>query len=409
MLKTGQILSLGVFLFSLIVVGISAISIVFPALIITSVSGSESDINSLELGVWSIPFIIINVSLLIFAILYYYKKLPNYVNQTISKILIFETSKRISIILVVIIIASYVVMSFPELYISESDQWQDYTQRIDPTLKNFPQSFFNDKGMNEKVVVKNLLLILSIDLFENVKVVPFLASISLLLVTYFFTVKISGKRFSGIIALVVLVQSRTFLEFDTTATYSNFWTLFYLLSLYLVYKKWYFSTPVYVLSIFSKPLTILFLPLTLFFISQSEIPIKRKILISIPYIVIAILIAIGAMTVLMPKEISFDALEFWGGFTVWVFQLRYDVVLFTLLLPLSIGLYWASRRGVTMANAILLLITGMLLSAPLLGGLTGFNIHPYRFVPLLVFFAIGIGLLFGKRSFNWLQYSKSDS
>jgi len=409
MLKKGQTLSFGVFLFSLIIVVISSISIIFPALILTSVSGSESDIGSFEHGVWAIPFIIINISLLVFAILYYRKKLPDYVVKTINFILNFEISKRLSIILVVIIIGSYVAISYPELYIIESEQWEDYAQRIDPTLKDFPQSFFKDQGMMEKALVKNFLLISSIEVFENVKIIPFLASVALLFLTYFFTVKISGKRFSGILALVVLVQSRTFLEFDTTATYSNFWTLFYLLSLYFVYKKWYLSTPMYILSIFSKPLTIIFLPLTLFFISQAKISKRRKIFVAIPYLVIGILIAVGAMTIMMPKEILFDSSEFLGGFTVWVFQLRYDVVLFTLILPLTIGLYLASRRGVAMADALLILITGMLLSAPLLGGLTGFNIHPYRFMPLLVFFAVGIGLLFGNRSSNWLQYGKSDS
>ena len=153
-----------------------------------------------------------------------------------------------------------------------------------------------------------------------------------------------------------------------------------------------------ILSIFSKPLTIIFLPLTLFFISQAKISNRKKIFVSIPYLVIAVLIAVGAMTIMMPKEISFESSEFWRGFTVWVFQLRYDVVLFTLIVPLTIGLYLASKRGVAMADALLILIAGMLLSAPLLGGLTGFNIHPYRFMPLLVFFAVGIGLLLGKRS-----------
>ena len=401
MSKRKQTLSFGVFLFSLSIVVISSVSILYPALLATTMSGSESNINPFERGVWAIPFVVINIAVLDFAILYYYRKLPSFVIRAISFILNFEISRRLAIIVVVIVIGGYVAISYPELFLIESEQWPDYVYRIEPTLEDFPQSFFKDENLIQKLIVKNFLLVSSIEIFGNVKVLPFLASVALLFLTYLFTAKISGKRFSGILALVVLVQSRTFLDFDSTATYSNFWTLFYLLSLYLVYKKWYLSTPVYILSIFSKPLTIIYLPLTLFFILKAEISKRRKILAAIPYLVVGLLIAVGVMTIVIPKEFSFESSEFWGGFTVWAFQLRYDGVLFTLILPLTIGLYYLSRRGVVMADALLILIAGMLLSAPLLGGLTSFNVHPYRFMPLLIFFAVGIGLLFGKRSSNW--------
>ena len=408
MLKREKTLPFAIFLFSLIIVGISSISIIYPALLVTTVAGSNMDINPFEPGVWAIPFVIINIVLLDFAILYHYKKLPDYVIRAINFVLSFEISKKVAIIAVIVILSIYVSFSYQEIFLIESEQWPDYVNRINPTLEEFPQSFLENKNMNQKLIVKNFLLVSSIEIFENVKVLPFLASVVLLFLTYFFTAKISGKRFSGVLALVVLVQSRTFLEFDSMATYSNFWVLFYLLSLYLIYKKWYLSTPVYILSIFSKPLTIIFLPLTLFFILKAKISKRRKILATISYLVVGLLIVFGVLAFVMPKGISFDSSEFWGGFTVWVFQLRYDGVLFTLILPLVIGLYYLSRRGVVMADALLLLIAGMLLSAPLLMGLTEFNVHSYRFMPLLVFFAVGIGLLFGKRSSNLSQYSIRD-
>ena len=394
-----QMLSYGIFLFSLSIVVISSISIIYPALLVITISGSESSFDPFERGVWAIPFVVINIVLLDFAILYHYKKLPSFVVKAISFILNFEISKRWTIIAIIIIVGSYIGISYSDLLKIESEQWPDYRARVDPALENFPQSF-TLHGMTNKIIVNNFLLVSSIQIFGNVKIIPFIASISLLILTYFFTVKISGKRFSGIIALVVLVQSRTFLDFDSTATYNNFWTLFYLLSLYLIYKKWYLSTPTFILSIFCKPLTIIFLPLTLFTILKAEISKRRKIFVFISYIVVSILILVGVMTILIPKEPSFKAIEFLEGFTVWAFQLRYDVVLLTLLLPLVVGLFLASRRGIVMADALLVLITGMLLSAPLLGGFTAFNIHPYRFVPLIVFFAIGIGLLFGNKSRN---------
>lgn len=392
-------LSLSVFVFAISIVVISSISIIYPAFIIILVS-SETDINPFEQGVWAIPFVVINIIIMDIAILYHYKKLPSFVVKAISFILDFEISKRWTVVILCVIIGSYVAISYPELFLIEGEEWVDYTVRVEPVLENFPESFFLGGNMVSKLIVKNFLLVSSIQIFGNVRILPFVASVCLLLLTYLFTTKISGKRFSGIISLIVLIQSRTFLDFDSTATYSNFWTLFYLLSLYLIYKKWYLSMPVYILSIFCKSMTIIFLPVTFFAILKTKISKRKKIMACIPYISILILILIGAMTFLIPKEPSFNALEFLVGFTVWVFQLRDDVVLFTLLLPLTVGLFLASRRGVIMADTLLILITGMLLTGPLIMGFTNFNVHPYRFVPLIVFFSIGIGSLFTNKSRN---------
>ncbi len=97
---------------------------------------------------------------------------------------------------------------------------------------------------------------------------------------------------------------------------------------------------------------------------------------------------------------SFDYKEFFVGFTTWVFQLRIDGIVLVFLLPLTIGLFIKSYQGVQEADSILVLIAGILLSAPLLVGFSEFNIQPYRWIPLIVFFAIGVGVLFSKKSIN---------
>ena len=94
---------------------------------------------------------------------------------------------------------------------------------------------------------------------------------------------------------------------------------------------------------------------------------------------------------------GFADLAFWRGFTAFSYQLRYDGLVLTLVLPLVVGLYLVSRRGVRQADSIMIMIMGMLLAAPLLVSLTVSTIQPYRFVPLVVFFAIGVGTLFSKR------------
>ena len=144
----------------------------------------------------------------------------------------------------------------------------------------------------------------------------------------------------------------------------------------------------------------IFLPLTLFFILKTKLTKREKVVTAIPYLVMFPIVAAGLILVVRPETISFQYSEFVLGFTLWILQLRYDAVLITLLLPLTIGLYLLSKKGVIMADALLILITGIMLSTPLLSGFTGFNVNPYRFMPLIVFFAVGIGLLFGRRSIN---------
>ena len=85
------------------------------------------------------------------------------------------------------------------------------------------------------------LLDISLDIFQNIKLLPFIASILIVVFTYLITVQFCQKRFAGIISVVVLLQTYTFLKFDTTAVYENFWVLFFLISLYMIEKKWFLS------------------------------------------------------------------------------------------------------------------------------------------------------------------------
>ena len=120
-----------------------------------------------------------------------------------------------------------------------------------------------------ELYVKYTLLTISQNFFGDMRVVPFLASIALLVTTFFIAKEITQKRVPGIIAMVLVLQSNIFLTYDTSATYSNFWILFYVLSLYLILRKWQLSHMSFVLSIFSKSLSAIFLPMTMFFVLNN--------------------------------------------------------------------------------------------------------------------------------------------
>ncbi|HXV51066.1 MAG TPA: hypothetical protein VD689_02935, partial [Nitrosopumilaceae archaeon] len=93
-----------------------------------------------------------------------------------------------------------------------------------------------------------------------------------------------------------------------------------------------------------------------------------------------------------------DYSEFVIGFSAWYNQMRSDIFLILAILPLTVGLFLTSKRGIFDADSILVMMAGILLLGPVLGLLTDFYfILPYRYIPLMVFFAVGVGVFLSKR------------
>ena len=122
-----------------------------------------------------------------------------------------------------------------------------------------------------------ILLDFSQEFFQNIKFLPFVASILVVIFTALITIQISKKRFAGIISMLILLQSITFTDFDTIAVYENFWVLFFLISLYTIQKKSWFSSPIsFILSIFTKAFVVTYFWINIFFIYRAEISKKTK-------------------------------------------------------------------------------------------------------------------------------------
>lgn len=393
-----KIISYVVFAFTLIIILINTASLLFPSLIITQMNETVAA-NPFELGAWALPVIITNIIILALGILFFTNKIPEFIKKTFSKIYNFEVSKNVATLVFVILLFGYIGFAMSDINEDEADTWGDY-QNVYKIAEKWPETESGRLTELQVLHVKNFLLKSSIVLFNNIKVLPFLVSISLVILTYFFTVKISHKKFAGLVAMAVLIQSYTFLRFDTLATYENSWTLFYLLSLYLIYKKWPLSPISYIASIFSKPLTLVFLPMTIFVAYRAEILQNKKIRILIMYIALFVALIVIGLTVKNPLIFVGDdssITDFWAGFTTWSFHLRFDTLFLILIIPVTVCLFLKSRSGFLEADSVLFLIAGSILAMPLLAGLTGYNIHPYRDVPLIVFFAIGVGFLFAKK------------
>ena len=399
-----------VFLFSIGIVLTSFVSVIFPALIVGSNTTIIPDIQPVlpslfELGVWSYGVIISSVVVFGLLYLFYKNKLPSSVSKLFKKIFNFEVSKKTTFITLVVILVMYVGFTTHELWLQET--WEDY----EPIKKRLQESIRDNRWTIEDAISGNpnypkdephvtyTLLLISLKLFGNDKVVPFLASIGLLVTTYLITTKITQKRFAGIVAFIILLQSNLFLTYDTSATYTNFWVLFYLLSLYAVYRFWPLSPISYLISIPAKALTVVFLPMSIYFVLRSNISKKSKIVITSSTVAIIAVIGIAAMSMNFggTTQESFDAKEFWMGFTSFSYQLRSDGLVLLFMIPLVSGLFIVSKRGVKHGESIMVLISGMMLIVPILTGFTNQTNQPYRFMPLIVFFAIGVGILLSKR------------
>jgi hypothetical protein len=397
-----------VLVFSILISTISLVSVVFPALISETVSISELE----KLGVpqheeelfqtGPLTGLLILVNGVIFGMYFLKNKFPQKISTPFKKVATFQVSKKVTIITIMVILSIYTIAIIPEF--EKNEVFDDYITmeerlRLSILVDRFTIEDVINENPNYSIVephVKYTLLIISEKVFGDFRVVAFFASVSLLLLTYLVTEAITKNRFAGLISLILVIQSNVFLSFDTSAVYSNFWILFYLLSLYVVTKVWFASPVLFGVSIFCKMLTAVFAPMAIFFIFNSDISKNQKIIMVSSMI---ILLAVGGIIFLGTQEsdklTSFESDRFWEGFTSFASQMRLDQITILFLIPLIFGLFLSSKKF-KHANSISILIAGVLLSGPILAGSTDQTNQPYRFIAIIVFFAIGAGILLPK-------------
>jgi len=394
-----------VLLFSITISGIILISVIFPALISETVSISDLE----KLGISQheedpyqtgpLAGVLILINGIVFVTYVLKNRVPKKISIPFKKIASFQISKKVTILTIIVILSIYTVATIPEF--EKNEEFEDFItmeRRLNESIRDnrFTVEDAISGNQNYSLAephVKYSLLLISEKVFGDFRIIAFLVSISLLILTYLVTEAITKNKFAGLVSLLLVIQSNIFLSFDTSAVYSNFWILFYLLSLYVVIKMW-FATPVlFVISIFCKMIVGIFAPMSIFFIFNSEIPKNQKLFLSS---IIVILLVIGGIVFLGTQEseklTSFKIDRFWEGFASFAFQMRLDYITILFLVPLIFGLFLSSKKF-KHANSISILITGVLLSGPILAGMTDQTNQPYRFIPVIVFFAIGAGML----------------
>ena len=247
------------------------------------------------------------------------------------------------------------------------------------------------------------LLDVSQEIFQNIKLLPFLASISSIIFTALITTQLAKRRLAGIIAMIILLQSVTFTDFDTVAVYENFWVLFYLISLYSINSKWWHGSPInFLLSVFTKAFIMTYFWMSFFYIYRAEVSTRIKLSLFASYgIVISIIYWIfeTQRSIIYDDILRYDFNSFLDAFTGWGNSMQLDTLILLFILPLTIGLFLKSLNGVKQADSILILLAGTIIAGPLISFVTDFYfILPYRFIPFVMFFAIGTGVLLSKKN-----------
>lgn len=303
----------------------------------------------------------------------------------------FEVSKKTAIVTIVATLVIYVSFAVQDFSDPETGDYDN----VRSNTEDFVQGAWNH--VSSLRVVKYFLLYVSLYGLGNIRVIPLLASITLLVLTYLLTATMAKKRFAGLIAFFALLQSPLFLRFDTTSTYDYGWIAFYLLSLYFALSKklWYLSPLAFVLSLFSKPLVAVYIPLVMFFIWRADLTRMRRIFLIIPYgllLTFAVIVAsIGSDAIV---RIRFDMSLLVAMIYGIPNYLTEDALFWITLLPVCGGLFLLGLKRTYYGQSILLLIGGTLLGYFVLEGFTNISVQQYRFVSLLAASFIGLGMLF---------------
>ena len=227
-----------VFLFTISIVLISLVPVIFPALFSETFFKSELDnfgitsynLEPFELGGMAGTLIITNI--IVFVIFALFKNRIIF-HEKIKHFTKFQISQKVAFISVVIILIGYTSVSYSDvgfgIPIGSHGEVYDDWDRLKHKLANM-QSIWPEQITNSEPHFKHILLKISERIFENYFVIPFFSSIGLLIVTYLFTSKITGSHLAGLLSLLLVLQSSLFLTFDTSAAFASFWIFFYLLS-----------------------------------------------------------------------------------------------------------------------------------------------------------------------------------
>ena len=191
--------------------------------------------------------------------------------QYLARVVTHVENKETSLALLVVIMFAFVIVESHEM--NEVEQFPDYFDHVVPYLESCElDEIPNRMASNGELTptrspLKWWSLCFSNSILGNERLIPFLYSIILIPVTYSFVTHLTQRKFTAIIAVLVLVSAGTFLEFDTTSTYEQSWVVFLMLSLIMVMRGNALGMVIFfLLSLLSKPIAVIYVPVFFAFI-----------------------------------------------------------------------------------------------------------------------------------------------
>ena len=225
-----------------------------------------------------------------------------------------------------------------------------------------------------------------------------LSSIAMLVMTYLLACKITGNRMAGIISVMVLDFSRTFLWYSDSIPYPGFWCVLFFLSLY-PFKNKLVKPVAYLASFVMKAQALAFLPLTI--LRESDKRIK------IFYIVIGIGAAGLASLLKWTRVDGFNYHNLVPPYVVFEIILQ-DFWIIILTFPVCGLLFYLYRKKVDWSGTILVGMLWSLFFQYVLALFTTYGAFSERMLPFVVFFALGVGLIISKKEMLVSTFRKAN-
>ena len=249
-------------------------------------------------------------------------------------------------------------------------------------------------------IVTYELLYLSNNVFGDYRIIPFISSGFLLLLTYFITFEITKRNYTGLVAVLFVLQSSIFWKYDLVMTYPNFWCTFFLFSIYSTFKVWQLSPVSFGLGLVAKILNFLNLPAILIFTYLTKPKAWKKIIVTYLSLVGGLIGGLFVSKFVHPaiwnkiyfiflSQFSFQPVEFLWWLGMWSIELFTDKITLFMIFILLPCLFILKKQKVRNASAILAMILIFILQPAFISGFTYYTNEDYRYIHLVVFVGIG--------------------
>ena len=292
-------------------------------------------------------------------------------------------NKTYCTLIATMILASYSVTIVQE--INDTEPYPDYYENI------IPMKMDCSYEMESRGFLKYWMNCFSYEYVGHDRIIPIIASISIVYFTYVLANTITNNRIIGLISMGAVSVNPLLTMFDSSPTYDQVWAALFLFSVFLLYKKPVIGIVSFPLSIISKVLAVAYLPgMILNILIDNRIKHRKKILLStIPIAITSVFVlfyfGVGNTIGLYPERLLDGFLRIFES--IWTI---FPVVIGAIV----VDRFFMSKEKPQGKKVVLVWIACILLTTPMIYLFTESQYQfGYRFVPFAVFFSIYLGMV----------------